>query len=133
VRIGRARVPGLLGEAADEGERGLCDLSPAVVDGQGVSSLRDLGELGHALVVLLSLILGRGDGRGDRVVLRAGDDQERSPVGVADVAPRLAFSTAGPPASTCTPGVRAASASSTTRVTSGADRLAAGASKTTVA
>ena len=46
---------------------------------------------------------------------------------------RSAFSTAGPPMSTCTPGARAASARWTTRVTSGTGRLACGASKTTVA
>ena len=44
-----------------------------------------------------------------------------------------AFSTAGPPVSTCTPGARAASARSMTRVTSATGRLASGASKTTVA
>ena len=46
---------------------------------------------------------------------------------------RSAFSTACPPRSTCRPGARAASARWTTRVTSGAGRLFAWASKTTLA
>ena len=46
---------------------------------------------------------------------------------------RSAFSTAGPPMFTWTPGARAASARWTTRVTSGTGRLDCGASKTTVA
>ena len=46
---------------------------------------------------------------------------------------RRAFSTAWPPRSTCKPGARAASARWMTRLTSGAGRLAAWASKTTVA
>ena len=46
---------------------------------------------------------------------------------------RSAFSTAGPPMLTWTPGARAASARWTTRVTSGTGRLDCGASKITVA
>jgi hypothetical protein len=52
-------LSGTSGEAADEGERGLRDFGPAVVDGQGVAAVRYLGELGDAGVVLLSLVLGR--------------------------------------------------------------------------
>ena len=80
------RTPlGRSGEAADEVERGLRDLGPAVVDGQGVSAVRNLGELGDGGVVLLPVVLSFRDGRGDRVVFGAGDDQQRSPVGVAGV------------------------------------------------
>ena len=46
---------------------------------------------------------------------------------------RIAVSTAWPPSSTCTPGARAASARLITRLTSATGRLAAWASKTTVA
>jgi hypothetical protein len=60
-RVGEISPAGIVssGESADEGERGLRDFGPAVVDGQGVSAVRDLGEPGHAGVVLASLVFGR--------------------------------------------------------------------------
>src|SRR5271166_7137667 len=72
-------------EPTDEGERGLGDVAPAVVDGQGVSSAGYLGELGHAGVVLLTLVFGVADGAGNGVVVLAGNDQQRSPVRVLHI------------------------------------------------
>ena len=48
-----------------------------------------LGDLGHALVALLLLVGGVGDRPRDRVVLLAGDDQQRPAVGVLAVDLRL--------------------------------------------
>jgi hypothetical protein len=47
------------GESLDELQRGLRDLGPSVVNGQRVAPAGDLGELGHAWVVLLPLVLSR--------------------------------------------------------------------------
>jgi alkyl sulfatase BDS1-like metallo-beta-lactamase superfamily hydrolase len=41
------------GEPLDEGQGGVGDLAPAVVDGQRVAAVLDLHDLGHALVALL--------------------------------------------------------------------------------
>src|SRR6266576_3371820 len=71
----------VLDEAFDEGERGVGDRAPAVVDGQGVSAVGDLDELGDTVVALLPLVGGLEDGPRDGVVLLPGDDQHRSPVG----------------------------------------------------
>src|SRR5262245_44105228 len=80
---------GRLGEALDELERGVGDLAPAAVDRQRVSAVRDLLDLGHALVALLPLERRVGDRPGDGVVLLAVDDQQRPAVGVLRVRLRL--------------------------------------------
>ena len=42
-----------LDKALDEAERSLCDLTPAVVNGQCVPTIRDLNDFSHTSVVLL--------------------------------------------------------------------------------
>src|SRR4051812_31641033 len=66
-----------LDEAPNERERRVGDLAPAAVDRERVPAVLDLDDLGHALVVLLLLVRGVRDRPRDRVVLLAGDDQER--------------------------------------------------------
>src|SRR5215217_7922283 len=74
-----------LGEALDERERLVGDLTPAAVDGQRVSPAGDLLDLGHAGVVLLLLVGGVDDRRRDGVIQLAGEEQQRPPVGVLGV------------------------------------------------
>src|SRR5438128_7367929 len=57
-----------LGEAADEVERGVCDLAPAVVDRERVPAARDRLELGHRIVSLLAVVEGLRDRRRHGVV-----------------------------------------------------------------
>src|SRR3989442_11311436 len=73
---------GLSDESLDERERRVGDLPPAAVDRERVSAVRDLYDLGHALVAPLLLEGSVRDGPWDGVVLLAGDDQQRSTVGV---------------------------------------------------
>jgi len=98
-RVGRERggnapeaaegAPGALDEALDEGEGSVGDLAPAAVDGEGVAAVGNLSDLGDALVARLLLVRGVRDRPRDGVVLLAGDDQERSAVGVLAVDLRL--------------------------------------------
>ena len=67
-----------LGEALDEVERGLSHLLPAMVDRQRVAAVRDLLDLRDARVLALPLVGGVRDRPGNRVVLLAVDDQQRS-------------------------------------------------------
>src|SRR6266540_58006 len=59
----RAITVALLGEALDERQRRVGDLTPAAVDGERVAAVLDLDDLGHGLVVLL-LLVGRVRDRG---------------------------------------------------------------------
>jgi hypothetical protein len=56
-------APGRLCESFDEGKCGICDFAPAAVDGEGMSTILDLDNLGDAWVVLLLLVGGGGDRR----------------------------------------------------------------------
>src|SRR5262245_35687434 len=78
-----------LGEPLDEVERRLGDLAPAVVDREGVASVRDLDDLRHGGVASLALVGGVRDRPRHRVVLLAVDDQQRTAVGVLGVHLRL--------------------------------------------
>lgn len=51
-------APGRLCESFDEGKGGVGDFAPAAVDGEGMSTILDLDDLGDALVVLLLLVGG---------------------------------------------------------------------------
>jgi hypothetical protein len=64
-----------LREPLDEVERRLGDLVPAVVDREGVASVRDLHDLRHCRVAPLPLVRGVRDRPRHRVVLLAVDDQ----------------------------------------------------------
>src|SRR3954451_12656470 len=77
----RGATPVALVEALDEGECRVGDLPPAGVDGQRVSPVWHLDELGHARVVLLPAVDGLRDGPWDGVVLLPRDDQHRPAVG----------------------------------------------------
>ena len=59
--MGRWPSAGRLHEAFDEGQSGVRDFAPATVDGQGVSAVLDLDDLGDVLVVLLLLVGGMRD------------------------------------------------------------------------
>src|SRR5260370_4341195 len=85
----RSGFPSRRHESLDERERLVGDFAPTVVDDERVAVAGYLGDLGHALVVLLVLVGGFGDRRWNRVVLLAGDDQERPAVGVFGVDFRL--------------------------------------------
>ena len=67
-----------LDESLHEVECRLCHLTPAAVDRERVPAVRDPGDLGDGLVVLLTLVGGVGDRPRDRVVLLALDDQQRA-------------------------------------------------------
>ena len=54
----------------DEGQGGVGDFTPAVVDGQGVPAAGDLDELGDTRVAPLAFVGGVGDGPTDCVVHR---------------------------------------------------------------
>ena len=71
----------------DEGERSLSHLTPSVVNGQGVPAIRHFVELGDFGVVLLQLVLSFDDRQGDRMILLARDEQERTTLGVSGVDP----------------------------------------------
>src|SRR6266511_3994305 len=85
----RAITVALLGEAPDERQRRVGDLTPAAVDGERVAALLDLDDLGHALVVLLLLVGRVRDRPWDGVVLLAGDHQQRATLWVPGVDLRL--------------------------------------------
>src|SRR5438270_3988856 len=70
--------PDFLDEALDERERGVRDLAPAIVDDQRVPAVGHLNNLGHAVISLLLLVRGVGDGPRNGVVFLAGNDQQRS-------------------------------------------------------
>ena len=70
-----------LDESLHEVECRLCHLAPAAVDRERVAAVRDPGDLGDGLVVLLALVGGVGDRPRDGVVLLALDDQQRAAVG----------------------------------------------------
>src|SRR5664279_316986 len=72
-------------ESLDETECGVGDLAPAAVDGQCVSAAGDFLDLGDSLVALLLLERSVGDGPRHRVVVLAGDDQQRPALGVLAV------------------------------------------------
>src|SRR5712672_2723211 len=72
-------------EALHERQCLIGDLAPAMVDDERVAAIRYLDDLGHALVLLLLLVGGVCDRWGDRMVFPAGNDQERSAVGVLSV------------------------------------------------
>src|SRR6266540_5175725 len=74
-----------LGESLDEAGGGVGDLPPAAVDCERVPAVRDLGDLGHALVALLPLVGGVRDRPRDRVVLLARNDEQRSPIRILGV------------------------------------------------
>ena len=65
-------------EPLDEAERGLGNLVPAAVDGERMAAVRDLDDLGHALVPLLLLVRRVRDRPRHDVVLLAVDDQQRA-------------------------------------------------------
>src|SRR5580700_11491705 len=54
--------------------------APAVVDGQGVAAVGELGELGDGRGVTVLLQGGLGDRPGNRVILAARDQQQRSAI-----------------------------------------------------
>src|SRR6188472_4535580 len=76
-------------EALDEIECGLCDLPPAVVDGERVAAVGHLHDLGHTWVAALPLVGGVRDRPRHRVILLAIDDQQRTAVRVLRVHLRL--------------------------------------------
>ena len=63
--------------------------APAAVDDQRVATAGDLGDLGRARVLGLLLVRRVGDRPRHGVVLLAGDDQQRTAVGVRGVHARL--------------------------------------------
>jgi hypothetical protein len=68
-------APGfVLGESFDERERGVGDFTPAAVDCERVAAIRDLDNLGDAVVVSLLLEGGVGYRPRDGVVVAAGDE-----------------------------------------------------------
>src|SRR5712664_1807435 len=73
----------------DEGQGGVGNFAPAVVDGQGVPAAGDLDDLGDAGVALLAIVGGVGDGPRDGVVHLAVGDEQRPAVGVFGVDFRL--------------------------------------------
>src|SRR5260370_31971116 len=66
-----------LGVLLDEGQGGVGDVPPAVVDGQRMPAAGDLDDLGHVGVALLPLVGGVGDGPRRAVVPPAVDDDQR--------------------------------------------------------
>jgi hypothetical protein len=56
--VASGSAPGQLCESFDEGTGGVGDFAPAAVDGEGMSTVLDLDDLGDALVVLLLLVRG---------------------------------------------------------------------------
>ena len=75
----------LLHEAHHERKRSVGDLTPAAVDDEPMPAVGDLDDLRDCLVALLPLVGRVRDRPGRGVVLLAGDDQQRSPVGVVAV------------------------------------------------
>src|SRR5712671_5080173 len=72
-------------EPADEGQRRLRDLLPAIVNGQRVPPARNLSEFGDAGALELVLVGGVGEDVRYGVVLLTGHDQHRSPLTVLRV------------------------------------------------
>src|SRR5206468_6050140 len=79
----------LLRVLLDERERRVGDLAPAAVDRERVTATRDLDELGHARIALLTLVGRLGDRHRDGVILLADDDEQRATIGVLRVDLRL--------------------------------------------
>src|SRR5258708_7688134 len=77
--------PDISREAANEIQRFLRDVAPALVDGQRMPAVWDLRKLGDPPVVLLALERRMRDGAGNRIVLSARDDQQRPAVRIAGV------------------------------------------------
>src|SRR5512132_1343825 len=78
----RRNEPPRLGEALDEVKRRLGDLAPAMVDSQGMASVRHLHDLRDAGVALLPFVGGVRDRPRHRVILLPVDDQQGAAVGV---------------------------------------------------
>ena len=85
ARLGTAS----LDESLDERKRLVGDLAPAAIDRERVAAVRDLDDLSDTRVPPLLLERGVCDRPGHRVVLLAGDDQQRPPLGVLAVNLRL--------------------------------------------
>src|SRR5882672_11387676 len=78
-----------LNETPHEHERRVRDLAPAAVDRERVTAIGDLDDFGHAAIALLALERRVRDRPWDRVVLLAGDDQQRPALRVLGVDLRL--------------------------------------------
>src|SRR5262249_46219896 len=74
-----------LDEALDEGEGRLGYLAPAAVDGESMAAARHLDDLGHSGIPLLLLEGGVGYRPGDRVVLFARQDEERTALRIVSI------------------------------------------------
>src|SRR6266567_8206381 len=66
----------------DECQRDFGHSAPSVVDGQGMPAIRDFADLGHAGILLLLLVGGMSNGPRHRVVILAGDNQQRPTLGI---------------------------------------------------
>src|ERR1700682_6317839 len=75
----------LLEESLDEGECGVGDVGPAVVEDQGVAAAFDFDVFGGFGVLELLLVAAVGECPGGGGVVGAGDDQQWPPVGVLDI------------------------------------------------
>src|SRR5258705_9616071 len=75
----------LLEESFDEGECGVGDVGPAVVEDQGVSAALDFDVFGGFGILELLFVAAVGECPGGGGVLGARDDQQWPPVGVLDV------------------------------------------------
>src|SRR3954454_18411575 len=75
----------LLEGSFDEGECGVGDVGPAVIEDQGVSAAFDFDVFGGFGVLELFLVAAVGECPGGGGVVGARDDQQWSPVGVLDV------------------------------------------------
>ena len=69
----------------DERERGLGHFTPSVVNRQGMPAVGYFADLGHAGILLLLLVGGMGNRPRHGVVVLAGDDQQRSTLGILRV------------------------------------------------
>src|SRR5438067_12954888 len=69
----------------DERERDLGHFTPSVVNRQGMPAIGYFTDLGHAGILLLLLVGGMGDRPRHGVVVLAGEDQQRSTLGILGV------------------------------------------------
>src|SRR3982751_213626 len=83
--LSESSIHGRSDEALDEAERGASDLVPAAVDGEGMTAVRHLEDLGDAWIVLLLLVRGMRDRPRHGVILLAGDDEERPTIWIVGV------------------------------------------------